>query len=94
VHAGSLVHTARPGGAAFFPVASARCTLAGMAAGIQIAVRIDADLLARIDAMVAKLSTDWRQASRSDVIRALCIKALPLLEAEGAEPEHKTRKGR
>jgi hypothetical protein len=41
-----------------------------------------------------KLSTDWRQASRSDVIRALVVKALPLFEGEGEEPEHKPRKGK
>jgi hypothetical protein len=65
-----------------------------MAAGIQIAVRFERELLARIDAVAPKLSTDWRQASRSDVIRALVVKALPLFEGEGEEPEHKPRKGK
>ena len=65
-----------------------------MTAGIQIAVRLEPDLLKRIDAVAPKLSTEWRQASRSDVIRALIMKALPSLEAEGDSPEHKPRKGR
>ncbi len=65
-----------------------------MAAGIQIAVRLEPDLLKRIDAVAPKLSTEWRQASRSDVIRALIMKALPLLEAEGEAPDPKPRRGK
>ncbi|MBI5538013.1 MAG: hypothetical protein HY898_35145 [Deltaproteobacteria bacterium] len=53
-----------------------------MAAGIQIAVRLEAELLARIDALAPKLSTDVHTANRSDVIRALVKKALPAYEAE------------
>lgn len=72
-----------------------RCPyIAGMAAGIQIAVRLEAELLARVDAVAPKLSTEWRHASRSDVIRALIVKALPLLEGEGEHAEAKRPKTR
>ena len=45
-----------------------------------VAVRLDEQTLARVDALIPALSTPWRPARRSDVIRALIHAGL---EAEG-----------
>jgi hypothetical protein len=74
------------------PLRAAGVPCGAMVAGIQIAVRLDPELLARIDAIAPKLSTEAHEASRSDVIRALVKRALPLYEE--SEPEHKPRKPR
>lgn len=73
--------------------------------GPQIGVRVEAPLLERIDALVEKLRTPWHEPTRSDVVRALCIEGLPLLEAKASkleaahlmppeEPEPAKRKGK
>ena len=36
-----------------------------------VAVRLDEQTLARVDALIPALSTPWRPARRSDVLRAL-----------------------
>lgn len=41
-----------------------------------VAVRLDESTLARIDALIPTLSTPWRQARRSDVLRALILTGL------------------
>ncbi len=46
---------------------------------IQIALRIEDELLAEIDALVPLLSTPWRKMTRSDVLRAAVIMGLPSL---------------
>jgi metal-responsive CopG/Arc/MetJ family transcriptional regulator len=75
--------------------------------GPQIGVRIEQNLLERVDALVLKLRTPWHEPTRSDVVRALIIEGLPALEAKAAkvqaadlmaapvvEPEHEPAKGR
>jgi hypothetical protein len=36
-----------------------------------VAVRLDEQTLVRVDALIPSLSTPWRKAKRSDVLRAL-----------------------
>ena len=49
-----------------------------------VAVRLDEQTLARVDALIPNLSTPWRAAKRSDVLRALILAGLDVLEQ--AEP--------
>ena len=41
-----------------------------------VSVRLDAETIARVDALAPQLSTHWRPATRSDVLRALILTAL------------------
>lgn len=52
--------------------------------GTQMAMRLDNDLLARIDALAATLSTAYQKTSRSEAIRMALLMGLPLAEAEAA----------
>ena len=49
-----------------------------------VSVRLDAEIIARLDALAPQLSTEFRLATRSDVLRALILTALA--SAEAAEP--------
>lgn len=49
----------------------------------QFAIRIDDDMLARVDALVPKLKTPWHEATRTDVLRAAIEQGLPILEDMG-----------
>jgi len=57
-----------------------------------VAVRLDEQTLARVDALIPVLSTAWRRAKRSDVLRAL-IHAGLAAEARGA-PDWPARRRR
>jgi hypothetical protein len=46
-----------------------------------VSVRLDAETIARVDALAPQLSTQWRPATRSDVLRALILTALAGHEA-------------
>jgi predicted DNA-binding protein len=48
----------------------------------QTAVRLEQELLDRIDALAENLSTEWNRVSRSDAMRAAILRGLPDLEAE------------
>jgi predicted DNA-binding protein len=50
-----------------------------MAKGYQFALRLEDDLLQKLDALIPRLSTPWHQATRSDVIRAAIEVGLPVL---------------
>lgn len=50
-----------------------------------VAVRLAPDLLARVDALAAQLSTPWRPTTRSDVLRAALLKGLDVTEARPLE---------
>jgi hypothetical protein len=53
-----------------------------------IAVRLEPEFAAKIDAVVQELSTEWHQAKRSDALRMLLAKGLRTYEAEkAARPE-------
>jgi hypothetical protein len=41
-----------------------------------VAVRLDEQTLVRVDALIPSLSTPWRTARRSDVLRALILAGL------------------
>jgi len=52
-----------------------------------VSVRLDARTVARVDALAPQLSTEWRRATRSDVLRALILSALEHYEQQGKEGE-------
>ena len=49
-----------------------------------VSVRLDAGTLARVDALIPRVPSQRRSASRSDVLRALVLRALDL--GDGAPP--------
>jgi hypothetical protein len=49
-----------------------------------VAVRLDPATIDRVDALVPALTTPWRQATRSDVLRMLVLAGLET--KEGASP--------
>ncbi len=51
-----------------------------------VAVRLDEETLARVDALIPTLSTPWHQAKRSDVLRALIHAGLEAQEHLGPAP--------
>jgi hypothetical protein len=54
---------------------------------IHVSVRLDDGTMARVDALAVKFSTEWRAATRSDILRALIHTALELHErGEGPRP--------
>jgi hypothetical protein len=56
--------------------------------GNHVAVRLDADTVARVDALAPTLSTAWHTATRSDALRYLILEGLAVVEPQ-AEPPHK-----
>jgi hypothetical protein len=50
-----------------------------------IAFRLDPPAVARVDALIPFLSSAWHKAKRSDVLRALVLEALPILEKRAQE---------
>ena len=66
-----------------------------------VSVRLDAETIARVDALAPQFSTQWRAATRSDVLRGLILTALAAREAAdrvgepdavaGAEPAGRGR---
>jgi hypothetical protein len=55
-----------------------------MAAKDHVAVRLDPPTLERLDLLREVLSTDWHEATQSDVLRAVILNGLKLLEKEHA----------
>lgn len=55
---------------------------ATMAAKDHVAVRLDPPTLERLDMLREVLSTDWHEATQSDVLRAVILTGLKLLEKE------------
>jgi hypothetical protein len=53
-----------------------------MAAKDHVAVRLDPATLERLDLLREVLSTEWHEASQSDVLRAVIFSGLKLLEKE------------
>ena len=47
-----------------------------------MAMRLDPEILARVDALAAKLSTPYQRTSRSEAIRMAMLMGLPLAELE------------
>ncbi len=61
-----------------------------------VSVRLDPEILARVDALAPRFSTEWHAATRSDILRALVLDALARFEqAQPAAPaEGKPRRSR
>ena len=55
-----------------------------MAAKDHVAVRLDPTTLERMDIVREVLSTEWHEASQSDVLRALIFGGLKVVETEHA----------
>jgi len=55
------------------------------------AVRVDNETLARIEALRKDMTTAWRDATTSDVLRALIYTGLDIIEKEHAEDAKKKR---
>lgn len=49
-----------------------------------VAVRLDAETVARIDALLPGLSTAWFKAKRSDALRAVILAGLDVIETRKA----------
>ncbi len=47
-----------------------------------VAVRLDEGVVARIDALLPRLSTEWRAGKRSDALRALILLGLQRVDAD------------
>jgi hypothetical protein len=65
-----------------------------MAAKDHVAVRLDPPTLERLDLLREVLSTDWHEATQSDVLRAVILSGLKLLEKEHATKVEGARKKR
>jgi hypothetical protein len=50
-----------------------------------VSVRLDAETMARVDALAPAFSTEWHPATRSDILRGLILDALERFE-RGATP--------
>ena len=48
----------------------------------QIAVRLDADVIGRLDAIAVKLSRPGLPVNRTDALRAALAEGMPILESE------------
>ena len=65
-----------------------------------VSVRLDAETMARVDALTPIFSTKWRIATRSDILRGLILSALDRFEDESpaatapAHPRAKRGRGR
>jgi hypothetical protein len=55
-----------------------------MAAKDHVAVRLDPPTLERLELLRDVLSTEWHEATQSDVLRAVILSGLKLLEKEHA----------
>jgi len=58
-----------------------------------VSVRLDAPTMLRVEALAPVFSTEWRTATRSDVLRGLILDALERYERleDGARPAHATK---
>jgi len=57
-----------------------------------IIFRVDADMLARIDAQAAALSTPWHKATRTEALRLIVATGLDTIEAQAKIAPRKPRK--
>ena len=51
-----------------------------------VAVRVDEKTLARLEAVRARMSPEWRRATQSDVLRAVIFAGLEVMERETPAP--------
>lgn len=50
--------------------------------GKHISVRLGQAILDRVDALIPAMTAPWRPATRADVLRAVIVAGLDILEAE------------
>jgi len=50
--------------------------------GKHISVRMNQVIIDRVDALIPAMTTPWRSAKRADVLRAVIVAGLDVLEAE------------
>ncbi len=65
-----------------------------MAAKDHVAVRLDPPTLERLDILREVLSTEWHEATQSDVLRAVILSGLKLMEKEHAPRVTEVKKKR
>ena len=65
-----------------------------MAAKDHVAVRLDPPTLERLDILREVLSTEWHEATQSDVLRAVILNGLKSLEKEHSSKLAEARKRR
>jgi hypothetical protein len=65
-----------------------------MAAKDHVAVRLDPPTLERLDILREVLSTEWHEATQSDVLRAVILSGLKQLEKEHAAKLAEAKKKR
>ena len=58
-----------------------------------VSVRLDADTLARVDALIGQVPIEGREATLSDVLRALLLRGLDLREAAPPMERGEEREG-
>jgi hypothetical protein len=58
----------------------------------RVAVRLDAETVARVDALIPGLSTPWHTAKRSDALRMLILAGLRAIGAQAKRDARKPRK--
>lgn len=58
----------------------------------QIAIRLDSDVLDRVDRLVDELSSPLVRAERSTLLRAIIDRGLDIMEQELTEPKRGARK--
>ena len=63
-----------------------------MATKDHVAVRLDDATLSRVDALKDVLTTEWHEATRSDILRALILIGLERFEQEYGGSRNKPRK--
>jgi hypothetical protein len=65
-----------------------------MAAKDHVAVRLDPPTLERLDLLREVLSTEWHEATQSDVLRAVILTGLKILEKEHGPKVSEAKKRR
>ena len=58
-----------------------------------VSVRLGTETIARVDALAPRFSSPYRPATRSDVLRALILKALADQEEEAGRAGHPVEQG-
>ncbi|MFT3764771.1 MAG: hypothetical protein QM820_04535 [Minicystis sp.] len=59
-----------------------------------VAVRLDAETIARLDALIPAMSTEWRTAKRSDALRKVILSGLAAIEKQQRAAERRVKSER
>lgn len=58
-----------------------------------VAVRLEPEAVARVDALIPRFTTPWRRATRSEVLRACILDALERFEVQEKADAKPAKKG-